>query len=431
METIKEFQISRAVGALLGLAAGDALGTTLEFKPKDSYTPLTDMVGGGPFGLKAGEWTDDTSMMLCLADSLIEQGVMDLDDQIHRYVCWYRYGENSSTGHCFDIGMTVRTALANYEETGIPESGSTSAMSAGNGSLMRIAPIALFFAHQSEKAAMDAAKLSSLTTHGEERCIQACEIMTLLLHRLLNNEKITNKQDFLKATLSDYLQHSNQCHPEIRAIAKCEFFNKSRDSIQGTGYVVASLEAALWCFLNSDNFESGALLAANLGDDADTTAAIFGQLAGAYYGSSAIPSNWRKKLVQNKHISETASWLIQRPSNHKVNEFVSDLMTKIKNQDSAAIKLYSMAYEYDLVVTGIDYNTPFFDKRINGLDDFRLWLSNASFRECICWMIRLIRAERFFDGVIAENIKKGAVTLWLEKMQSLANQLGLRDSITN
>ena len=310
MKTVKEYQIPRAVGALLGLAVGDALGTTLEFKPKDSYTSLIDMVGGGPFGLKAGEWTDDTSMMLCLAESLIEKGCVDLDDQMQRYVRWYRHGENSCTGTCFDIGITVRTALANYEKTGIPQSGSTSSMSAGNGSLMRVASIALFFAHQSEEAAMEAGKLSSLTTHGEEHCVQACELMTLLLHRLLNRDHLSDRRAFLESTLADYLKCSTDCHPELRAIAECEFFSKSRDSIKGTGYVVASLEAALWCFINSDCFEGGVLIAANLGNDADTTAAIFGQLAGAYYGSSVILSKWQSQLAWESQIRETAMWLI-------------------------------------------------------------------------------------------------------------------------
>ncbi|MGR5528517.1 ADP-ribosylglycohydrolase family protein [Vibrio alfacsensis] len=419
METEKEYQISRAAGALLGLAVGDALGTTLEFKPKDSYTPLTDMVGGGPFGLKAGQWTDDTSMMLCLADSLIEKGCVDLDDQIQRYVRWYRHGENSCTGSCFDIGMTVRTALVSYEKTGIPESGSTSHLSAGNGSLMRVAPIALLFAHQSEEAAMEAAKLSSLTTHGEERCIQACEIMILLLHRLLNAENVSDRQTFLKTTLSDYLQYSSQCHPEIRVIAECEFFSKSRDSIKGTGYVVASLEAALWCFINSDCFEDGALLAANLGDDADTTAAIFGQLAGAYHGTSGIPSKWQSQLAWESQIRETAMWLIQRPKNQRIRDFVSAVTAQIENQKSANIALYSMAYDYDLMVTHINYDEPFFMKEINTLEDFNLWLSEASFRDCICWMIRLVRSERFWDGAIEENIRNGAVSLWLKNMSRL------------
>jgi len=134
---------SRSRGALLGLAAGDALGTTLEFQPGPHQ--LTDMVGGGPFGLWPGEWTDDTSMALCLACSLVELGRFDAADQMQRYVDWWREGYMSSNGRCFDIGNTVATALRRFQATGEPHAGSTDPFTAGNGSLMRLAPVPLFF----------------------------------------------------------------------------------------------------------------------------------------------------------------------------------------------------------------------------------------------------------------------------------------------
>src|SRR5258707_14198403 len=126
-------------GALLGLAAGDALGTTLEFKPPGTFAPLADMIGGGQFHLKPGEWTDDTSMALCLAESLIEKRAVDAKDQMDRYCSWYEQGHLSSNGRCFDIGNTVRNALETYRRTGNPFSGSESPHTAGNGSLMRLA----------------------------------------------------------------------------------------------------------------------------------------------------------------------------------------------------------------------------------------------------------------------------------------------------
>jgi len=124
-------------GAFLGLAIGDALGTTLEFKPPGTFTPISDMVGGGPFDLKVGEWTDDTSMALCMADSLLECREMNLADHLHRYTRWWTEGYNSVTGHCFDIGNTVRTALHNYACNKTIYAGSDRPMSAGNGSIMR------------------------------------------------------------------------------------------------------------------------------------------------------------------------------------------------------------------------------------------------------------------------------------------------------
>src|SRR5262250_3310607 len=125
-------------GSLLGLAVGDAVGTTLEFRQPGSFDPLDDMVGGGPFGLKPGQWTDDTSMALCLAASLIECGRFDTHDQMVRYVRWWRDGYMSSAGECFDIGTTTHAALAKFEATGNPIAGSTDPHKAGNGSLMRL-----------------------------------------------------------------------------------------------------------------------------------------------------------------------------------------------------------------------------------------------------------------------------------------------------
>ena len=132
-------------GALLGLAVGDALGTTLEFKAPGTFKPITDMVGGGPFGLEPGQWTDDTSMAFCLAESLIEKRGFDPKDQMDRYCRWWKEGYLSSTGTCFDIGITVRTALAHYLRSGEPFAGSTDPLTAGNGSLMRLAPVPLAF----------------------------------------------------------------------------------------------------------------------------------------------------------------------------------------------------------------------------------------------------------------------------------------------
>lgn len=198
----------RASGCLIGLSVGDALGTTLEFTSPGSFEPISDMTGGGPFGLRTGEWTDDTSMALRLAESTSLHG-FDLKDEIERYIRWWKEGHMISTGSCFDIGNTVRGALCSYQRTGEPYSGSSDPASAGNGSI----------------------------------------------------------------------KHRNP--PEIR----------------GSGYVVQSLEAALWAFQHAENFKRGALLAVNLGEDADTTGAIYGQIAGAFHEQSVISAEWIERLA--------------------------------------------------------------------------------------------------------------------------------------
>lgn len=292
MHSVSEEQRFR--GCLVGLAAGDALGTTLEFRPPGSFTPIDDMVGGGPFGLKAGQWTDDTSMALCLAESLVECKAFDAKDQMRRYVRWRDEGYMSSNGRCFDIGNTVAAALSAFETTGEPLSGSEDPRSAGNGSLMRLAPAAMAGAFEAETGIALCAE-SSKTTHGAREAVDACRYYGALLIAALKGE---DKQTLLSAGYSPIpdLWDKAPLSESIQAIAQGSFKVHQPPRIKGSGYVVAALEAALWAFYNSEDFRTGALLAVNLGDDADTTGAIYGQLAGACYGLEAIPQAWRARL---------------------------------------------------------------------------------------------------------------------------------------
>ena len=275
----------RARGALLGLACGDAVGTTVEFSPRGSFAPVTDMVGGGPFSLRPGQWTDDTSMALCLADSLIACQGFGARDQMNRYLNWWRWGYLSSTGDCFDIGITVRAALARFEANGEPFAGSIDPQTAGNGSLMRLAPVVLAFANEAQAVAMAAD--SSRTTHGAPEAVDCCRLLAHLLHRALASQSLAQ-------ALVDAPQLVSE--PAVRAIAQGEFMGKPESQIKGSGYSVASLEAALWCVAQSNSFEAAVLRATNLGDDADTTAAIAGQLAGALWGETGIPAHWLARL---------------------------------------------------------------------------------------------------------------------------------------
>jgi len=282
-------------GCLLGLAVGDALGTTLEFKPPGTFKPITDMVGGGPFDLEPGQWTDDTSMALCLAESLVECRGFNPKDQMERYVRWWREGYLSSTGTCFDIGNTTRTALAAFLKTGNPFSGPTEPRTAGNGSLMRLAPVPMFYAGNPSEA-IEKSGESSRTTHGARVCVDACRYFGGLIAGALVG---ATKEDLLSncyAPLPDYWKEHTLV-PEIEDIARGSFKEKNPPEIRGTGYVVRSLEAALWAFYKSKTFEEGCLMAVNLGDDADTTGAVYGQIAGAYYGEGGIPHEWVSRLA--------------------------------------------------------------------------------------------------------------------------------------
>lgn len=294
---------SRQRGALLGLAVGDAVGTTVEFKPRGTFSPVSDMTGGGPFALRAGEWTDDTSMALCLGRSLMDCGGFDPEDQMSRYLRWRDTGYLSSNGRCFDIGGTVSAALGRFERTGAPFAGSVHEQSAGNGSLMRLAPVALFFADDRELAVEHAAK-SSRTTHGATEAVDACRLLAAMLVRALVGEP---KDTVLG---SDGPETFNPpLAPKIAGIAAGSWRRKREDEIRGTGYAVDALEAAIWCVANTRDYRDAVLRAANLGDDADTTAAIAGQLAGAMYGDEAIPAPWRDKLVLGEEIARLSEAL--------------------------------------------------------------------------------------------------------------------------
>jgi ADP-ribosyl-[dinitrogen reductase] hydrolase len=296
-------------GCLLGLAAGDALGTTLEFKPPGTFEPIQDMVGGGPFQLDPGEWTDDTSMTLCLAESLIERKSFDAKDQMERYLRWMLEGYLGSNGRCFDIGLTTSQALTQFNKTGHPFCGSTDPLAAGNGSLMRLAPIPLFFAAKPEEAIAMAAE-SSRTTHGAIEALDACRYFAGLIVGALQDR---SKEELLTPGFCPVpdLWQRQPLAPAIADVAAGSFHHRAPSEIKASGYVVKTLEAALWAFHQTDDFRAGALLAVNLGRDADTVGAVFGQIAGAYYGSSGIPAEWRSKLALVDKITQYADRLLE------------------------------------------------------------------------------------------------------------------------
>jgi len=285
----------------LGLACGDAVGTTLEFSPRDIHAPQTDMIGGGPFHLKPGQWTDDTSMALCLAESLVSRQGFDPLDQMERYCDWRDNGYLSSTGACFDIGMTVNRALELFRQDGEPFSGSTHPRSAGNGSIMRLAPVPMFYSPDPAEVIHYSGE-SSRTTHGADECIDACKLFGLMLHVALlggSRDEILNQSHYSPITA------------KIQAIANGSYQKRARHEIKGTGYVVQSLEAALWCFYHTDTYRAAILMATNLADDADTTAAVCGQIAGAYYGLEGIPRSWLEQVALRQTIEKLALALMR------------------------------------------------------------------------------------------------------------------------
>lgn len=288
----------RCRGALIGLAIGDALGTTLEFRPPGSFKPLTDMVGGGHFCLKKGYWTDDTSMALCLGHSLVSCRGFNATDQMQRYCNWLDHGYMSSIGNCFDVGTTVSGALRRFQRTGEPFSGPHGRWTSGNGSIMRLAPVAIAF-HSQPELARQMAIDSSRTTHGAALCLDSCALLSQILLRLLHG-----------AGPRECLPEVNLCTTtEVQRLQQGDWQSKTYDQLHGSGFVIESLEAALWCFWHTDNFADCVLAAANLGNDADTTAAVAGQLAGACYGLQGIRQDWFAALHKGDEIRMLADQL--------------------------------------------------------------------------------------------------------------------------
>ena len=232
----------RARGALLGLAVGDALGTTLEFTAKDSYPPLTNMVGGGPFGLKPGEWTDDTSMALALGESLLACDAFDESDLMARFCAWAEEGQYSHNGRCFDIGITVRGALNRFRRSGNPVAGSTDPQSAGNGTLMRLAPVPIRFAFAPDHL-VDIARRQSRTTHAAEEAVEACAVYAGLIAEAIQGK---GKEEVL-------MPRTGKWPEKVARAMRMETIAWDRAHVRGSGYVIHSLEAALWAVGNADS----------------------------------------------------------------------------------------------------------------------------------------------------------------------------------
>jgi ADP-ribosyl-[dinitrogen reductase] hydrolase len=274
-------QRDRAIGALVGLAVGDAVGTTLEFKARNSFEPITDMIGGGPFHLKPGEWTDDTSMALCLADSLLaKDGELDPKHLLASFWRWYVFGENSVTGECFDIGNATRQAIDAFEQAGSIVNNGDEHMQA-NGSLMRLAPAVL--CARSRERARELARAQGRTTHAAPIPDDCCAMLGEILWDIIATGDLP---------------------PSVTALR-----SRNRDDIVSSGHAPATLDAARWCVATTASFQDAVLCAANLGDDADTVGAVTGQIAGALYGLAGIPSDWLSKLAWRDEIIERAESL--------------------------------------------------------------------------------------------------------------------------
>ena len=312
--------LSRARGALMGLAVGDAVGTTNEFKVAGTFKPITDMVGGGPFLLKPGQWTDDTSMALCIADSLLAMGHYDSFDVMERYQRWFSKGYRSSTDRCFDIGGQVRAALFDFEhEQRVPVTAERSNR-AGNGAIMRLAPIVIAgFEHREIREIVVTAGLSARETHYSVEAEAGTEVFAALLVGALLGwapEHIINVGWASTGPAFDEMA--------ARVISTDPAERASWES-ETSGYIVHGLRLAVHGLLDFPSFKDATLAIANMGGDSDTNAAIYGQLGGAYFGVEAIPASWRSTLYQGEEIDALARALVDLRLEAPLTRFDEDL----------------------------------------------------------------------------------------------------------
>ena len=287
-------------GCFLGLAVGDALGAPIEFCFRDRPPHICEMTSGGKFNLPAGAWTDDTSMALCLADSLYAHPSFDAKDLLTRFWLWASEGENSSTGKAIGFGQNILQALFDFYRSGTLKAGNKHRRSDGNGSIMRLAPLMVLYPHDQHNGKR-VAREQSETTHASSVSADGCECLLGIVQGIFSGQTLEESLASL---------HIDSWHEDIQNIAKRVWKTKTRDEIKSDGYVAHTLEAAVWCVANTSTFEEALVLAINLAHDADTVGAVTGQIAGALYGYSSIPSRWLSVLAKREFIESKTETLI-------------------------------------------------------------------------------------------------------------------------
>ena len=293
---------SSCLGAFAGLAIGDALGAPVEFRRRGKFQPVTGMRAGGTFGLPAGAWTDDTAMALCLADSLLHEPDFDVVDLLERFCDWMLEGTNTSTDKCIGIGQNTLRTLGNYRRTGETTAIKGGKRSDGNGAIMRLAAVPCLHWRSVDKARRIAIAQSKCTHYSilSEGC---CDLLSLILCRLISGD-----------TWDQVLPYppEDNWFEEVGFLSSCKWRDKNVDDVLSTGYVIHTLEAALYCVDTTSSFSDAVLKAVNLGDDADTVGAVTGQIAGARYGIDSIPKDWMFELIHGQRIVRIAEKLFSK-----------------------------------------------------------------------------------------------------------------------
>lgn len=290
---------------VIGHAIGDALGVPVEFASRTELdnAPVTDMEGYGTYSMPAGAWSDDTSMSLCTMDALIKYG-LDYDRIMINFGKWYYNDEFTPTGEMFDVGNTCSTAIENYVvyKKHYTMCGLNGERDNGNGSLMRIHPAVLYLANKDIpiEQKIEIVHTMSALTHAHERSKIGCGIYAFVLWELLKNPTMSAIKDGLVQAEAFYQERPEFVH--YNRLFDKTFIITPRNVIKSSGYIVDTLEAAVWCLLTTNSYKEAVLKAVNLSDDTDTVGAVTGGLAGALYGYDEIPQVWKDTLIKREYI---------------------------------------------------------------------------------------------------------------------------------
>lgn len=292
---------------IIGLVVGDAMGVPVEFciREKLMENPLTEMVGYGSHDVPKGSWSDDSSMTIATMDAIIEDKNINCETIARNFLYWFRDAKYTPTDKVFDIGRTCLQAIAKYEMKvkKAEECGGTGEMDNGNGSLMRILPVAYYCyaKNLTEKEIYNEVKKVSSITHGHEISIMACFIYVLFAIRLLSGDKLEQAYSKIKeAHYNGYFDKDTIVR--FDRILKNDISKYDLDTISSKGFVLDTLEATLWVLFNTDSYNQAIIGAINLGNDTDTVGACVGGLAGIYYGFDKINVLWIKDILKYDYI---------------------------------------------------------------------------------------------------------------------------------
>ena len=304
----------KMIAGILGFAVGDALGVPVEFLSREELkrNPVKDMMGYGSHPVPDGTWSDDTSLMIAAMDSINEKNGIDYYDIMHKFAEWTDFAKYTATGKFFDIGISTNKAIWNYKRGIEPTNcGSKGFNENGNGSLMRILPFVYYAKMQgynNDEQTILINQASSLT-HAHEISRLGCKIYNDYIFMILNN--VDKKDALLQLSKNNYSKYySSEAIEKYKRILDGALLNLKEDDIKSSGYIVDSLEASLWCTVNSMNYEEAVLKAVNLGEDTDTIAAITGSMNGIIYGSNSIPNKWIKKLRGKDYLDDISNRFI-------------------------------------------------------------------------------------------------------------------------